>query len=356
MDSLPFNPSSGSTDPLAPLLDLEPSIGSFFLGAIACVGLTGVTTLQAWLYFQRYPQDTVYLKILVLFVWTLEILRSAISIHGGYYYSVKHWGNLLALSKPIWSMKLMIMLTNVVELTVHGFFINKVWQATYGRAKILCILITLFALGDFAMGTVSYVLAVLESSYFNILRGTPSRYATAALCCAIGADWLITGALVKFFRSNKSEFPRTNRVLKKLIFYAVNMGLLTSLADVVVLVLANYPGWKSLNFYQLTVFEIVGNLYANTFLACLNARDMVSEGLSLDPPPLHTFSISFSRSGFGNSNGTTHSSSRAGGGGGGTASQGSHVSSADFEKSEIDDIDMVIRFRCQSHLPNSSFS
>lgn len=53
---------------------------------------------------------------------------------------------------------------------------------------------------------------------------------------------------------------------------------------------------------------------------------MVSEGLSLDPPPLHTFSISFSRSGFGNSNGTTHSSSRAGGGGGGTASQGSHVS------------------------------
>jgi hypothetical protein len=34
------------------------------------------------------------------------------------------------------------------------------------------------------------------------------RYATAALGCAIGADWLITGALVKFFRANKSEFPR----------------------------------------------------------------------------------------------------------------------------------------------------
>ncbi|KXN83504.1 hypothetical protein AN958_01362 [Leucoagaricus sp. SymC.cos] len=262
-----FDPTS-----LAPLIDLEPTVGAFFLGAITSVGLTGVTTLQSWLYFQKYPQDSISFKLLVLFARIfdeaggLEIFRSAISIHGGYYYSVKHWGNPRALQIPIWSMKLMIMLTNVIELVVHGFFIHKVWQTTYGRAQILCSLITLFALGDFAMGTAAYVTATMSSDYEGILHFIPSKFADAALACAVCADWLITGSLVKFFRDNESQFPRTNHLLKKLIFYSVNMGLLTSLADVVVLVLANIT-WPELNFYQLTVFEIVGNLYANSLLA-----------------------------------------------------------------------------------------
>lgn len=285
-------PVPTSIPELALPIDFEATFGAFFVGAVASVGLTGVTTLQSWLYFQKYPQDSLYLKLLVLTVWVLEILRSAISIHGGYYYSVKHWGDWRALLAPVWSMKLMIMLTNVIELVVHGFFINKVWQTTYGRAKILCSLITLFALGDFAMGTAAYVTATLSSDYEQILRGTASKFATAALACAVGADWLITGSLVKFFRDSQNEYPKTNQLLKKLIFYSVNMGLLTSLADVVVLVLANVP-WSFLNFYQLTVFEIVGNLYANSFLACLNARDMVSEELQMERRP-PTFNLTAS--------------------------------------------------------------
>ncbi|KAJ3569455.1 hypothetical protein NP233_g5037 [Leucocoprinus birnbaumii] len=162
---------------------------------------------------------------------------------------------------------------NVIELVVHGFFISKVWQSKTGSI--------ISARGDFAMGTAAYVTATMSSDYEDILRGTPSRFATAALGCAVGADWLITGSLVKFFKESKSQFPRTSHLLRKLIFYAVNMGLLTSLADVVVLILSNVP-WPSLNFYQLAVFEVVGNLYANSLLACLNARDMVSEELELE--------------------------------------------------------------------------
>ncbi|KAF9452131.1 hypothetical protein P691DRAFT_772594 [Macrolepiota fuliginosa MF-IS2] len=303
-----------TTPSFTTFFDLEPTVGSFFLGGIASVGLTGVTTLQSWLYFQKYPQDSNYFKLLVAFIWSIEMFRSAVSVHGGYYYSVKHWGDPIALLQPVWSMKLMIMLTNVIEFVVHCFFIHKVWQsvlylspqytnahnnepsATYGRARWLCGLIALFALGDFAMGTTAYVTAVMESDYVQILHGTPSRFATAALACAVGADWLITATLVKFFKENRTQFPRTSHLLKKLIFYAVNLGLLTSLTDVVVLVLSNAP-WPSLNFYQLTVFEIVGNLYANSLLACLNARDMVSEELKhKHPVSTYTFSLSTNNS------------------------------------------------------------
>ncbi|KAF5350621.1 hypothetical protein D9756_008619 [Leucocoprinus leucothites] len=143
----------------------------------------------------------------------------------------------------------------------------------------------------FFVGAVASV-GTLSSDYEQILRGTASKFATAALACAVGADWLITGSLVKFFRDSQNEYPKTNQLLKKLIFYSVNMGLLTSLADVVVLVLANVP-WSFLNFYQLTVFEIVGNLYANSFLACLNARDMVSEELQMERRP-PTFNLTAS--------------------------------------------------------------
>lgn len=49
------------------------------------------------------PQTAVYHHIKgIEYYRTIEIIRSCIAVHGGYYYSVQKWGNVPALFEPVW--------------------------------------------------------------------------------------------------------------------------------------------------------------------------------------------------------------------------------------------------------------
>ncbi|KAF9069354.1 hypothetical protein BDP27DRAFT_1325740 [Rhodocollybia butyracea] len=138
----------------------------------------------------------------------------------------------------------------------------------------------IFAVANLASGLALYAKMILAQKVSKILGSDKlGDLGTAALSTAIAADISITCSLLFYmnrFRSTVSEEDYANRrtlpMINRLMFYLINVGAVTSLTDIVTLVLSDvliHP--SNLKFYAL--FEVVGNLYANSLLATLNARD-----------------------------------------------------------------------------------
>ncbi|KAF8881875.1 hypothetical protein BD779DRAFT_1544613 [Infundibulicybe gibba] len=79
-------------------------------------------------------------------------------------------------------------------------------------------------------------------------------------------------------------------MINRLVFYAINVGILISATDLVVLALSSSgPHFSTVNLYYLALFEIVGNLYANSLLASLNARTSLRQ--QADAEYLSSFNV-----------------------------------------------------------------
>jgi hypothetical protein len=62
------SPEAAQAAQAAVLETFQSSVGAWFIGAIASVGLLGVVSLQSWTYFLRFPEDRQILKVLVSYL------------------------------------------------------------------------------------------------------------------------------------------------------------------------------------------------------------------------------------------------------------------------------------------------
>ncbi|KAJ3508494.1 hypothetical protein NLJ89_g5723 [Agrocybe chaxingu] len=282
-----------------PLVDLRPTYGAILIGLLFSIGLLGVTTSQVWQYYSGFPKDPLYLKFIVAYVWVLELLRVAFAGDGVYYYLVLNWGNPVALITLVWTSQVNLLLSPLVELAVRLYFAYRVWILSR-RNGIMSPIIILLALAHFgeavpisekasclklvvlAMGTGAWILSFQNpkvTDYTPLLRS----FGTAGLCLAMVADWTISLSLIYWLNKSRSGMARTNSIINYIMFYTINMGLITrtqlpmpSMTDIVVLVLSL---WKSPEpqLYFLAIFQVVGNLYANSLLASLNSRTVIRD-------------------------------------------------------------------------------
>lgn len=255
--------------PTGPHLDLRNSYGAILLGAFASVGLLGITTLQAWLYYSRYDKDPTILKLTVAAVWIIEFIRSSFGVHASYHYAILEWGNLSALLTVVWSIDAIVFMTNMGELFGHLYFAWRVKILSNGRL-ILPSIIVFFTISNFALGVTTFVLSNAQSVVSQRTNGPSSVLSSTALCTAIATDVTITLSLIFLLNRSRTGFSKTNRLINTLIFYAINIGAITSVTDIVVLVLNRLVPETGQNY--VAIYEIVGNFYANSFLASLNAR------------------------------------------------------------------------------------
>ncbi|KAJ3815440.1 hypothetical protein F5876DRAFT_61596 [Lentinula aff. lateritia] len=82
------------------VIDIRPTIGALFCGVIAASVFYGVTILQTIFYFQTYPNDKTFLRIMVI----AAILTRTI-VNGLWTWSIANFANPLALLELPWSIK-----------------------------------------------------------------------------------------------------------------------------------------------------------------------------------------------------------------------------------------------------------
>ncbi|KAG6833998.1 hypothetical protein H0H93_012676, partial [Arthromyces matolae] len=89
---------------------------------------------------------------------------------------------------------------------------------------------------------------------------------------AAAGDVLIAGILCTLLHRSRTGFQRSDTMINKLILFAVNTGVLTSLCAVGSLISIVVAGQT---FLYIAFFFCIGRLYSNSLLATLNARKMI---------------------------------------------------------------------------------
>ncbi|KAF9067772.1 hypothetical protein BDP27DRAFT_1422509 [Rhodocollybia butyracea] len=281
--------------------------GSGLIGSWLSASMYGVTLAQTYIFFNRPLRSSTFLRMLVLCLWLLDTIHTAVVCTTVYHYSVSNAFNEAAILNTTWSITVSLELIrtiwlkpsdklqasvgiNVVVVTIcQLYFVSivyklckKTWLRISLTAVIMIFIILHFGwgLGMFTLLTFTLVCdsyAIAAVVIFMAPRKTFAEYSTKQsvgfLPYAISqlpVDFAIAGSLCILLYKKRTGFQRTETIINTLILYAVN--------SVVALVEALAVGIAPDSFWFSAAEFVIGQLYTNSLLAMLNGKDLVQDG------------------------------------------------------------------------------
>ncbi|OSC99367.1 hypothetical protein PYCCODRAFT_1446822 [Trametes coccinea BRFM310] len=222
--------------------NLKTSLGALIFGGMVCTGLTGIVAMQTVLYFRLFTRDQCSTKMKVSFVNSrdslLDLLHSAMIAVANYMYFVSNFGRGL-------------------------FFALRLFKLSKGNYWIT-VPISVLAIARVGM--------IRLGSFYEF--GQQFRWVfTLGLVLSSVVDFLITGALCYYLRRNRTGTGRFDHILDSVTLYTVENGLLTSCVAHAACAYA----WlvKPHVLIYLGLHFAISKLYANSFLASMNARKIL---------------------------------------------------------------------------------
>ncbi|KAH9915857.1 uncharacterized protein B0H18DRAFT_1039824 [Fomitopsis serialis] len=252
---------------IAPII--ETTLGYQYIGFTLSIACYGITTVQTYLYYRTYQDDSRPLKAFVFVLFLLDTLCSAFVTHALYVMLVANWGNVPALHFFPWTFAAENGLTVLITLLVQCFFATRVWDVS-GRKWIPTAIIIITALVAFGSGLcltsklfmTNYSTAI-QSSFFMITASLDQGF--ASLC-----DVIITGSLCYYLKSWRSSGTKsTVAVIDRLFSYIVARGILTAVIQFLLLI--TFVTVKRNEAWMLAHL-VLSKVYINTMLATLNGR------------------------------------------------------------------------------------
>ncbi|TDL25482.1 hypothetical protein BD410DRAFT_594062 [Rickenella mellea] len=274
-------------------VDLNGTFGAAHVGELVMLVLYGITTLQTYMYFVRYPKDTPSTKLLVTGVWcassppshfillndhrVLDTFHVMLVCHAMYHYVIINYANPQALDDGIWTLFASIGVNVVIAFVTQCFFTQRV-HILSGKKWWLTGVTSLAVLAHFGFGMETTAELIIKHKLSRLPEITLIAVTPFAVT-AVASDIIITVALCVLLWNSRTGFRQTNVLVNYLMIYAINRCLLTSLVAVVeVIMFATMPH----SFWYLAFDFVIGKLYANSLLATLNTRDSL-RGKANDP-------------------------------------------------------------------------
>ncbi|KAL4068620.1 hypothetical protein V8B97DRAFT_1918705 [Scleroderma yunnanense] len=232
-------------------INLSDTFGNYHPGT---GDLYGITTLQTYLYFMNYPNDSVATKLFVMAIWILDTLHVSLMCHALYYYLISNYGFAPALADGTWSLFPIAVGLSGSE-SMYRMFGSGILHSQYilsGDEDQVC------------RRPLRWLVTIPIGNHNN----TSSSWFWHRFIKKAFSSFSQLTHYVSFY-GNKA-LARTKRLVNTLVIYAINRCLLTSLvaiAEVVMWSVDNNSSW-----YMAIDFTI-GKLYANSLLASLNTRN-----------------------------------------------------------------------------------
>ncbi|EIW62566.1 uncharacterized protein TRAVEDRAFT_33992 [Trametes versicolor FP-101664 SS1] len=223
---------------MIPESDLKTSLGALIIGGMVCTGLSGVVAMQTVLYFRLFTRDKFSTKFQVHFLHSVMIAAA------NYMYFVDNFGNTEITDRVFW------------------FFALRLFKLSKGNYWVTVPIVIL---------AVARVGAIHLGSFHEF--GERFRWVfTLGLVLSSVVDFLITGGLCYYLRRNRTGTGRFDHVLDSVTLYTVENGLLTSVTTLVSLIF-----WlvRPHVLIYLGLHFAISKLYANSFLASMNARKIL---------------------------------------------------------------------------------
>ncbi|KAI0724648.1 hypothetical protein C8Q72DRAFT_889705 [Fomitopsis betulina] len=273
--------------------ELDSTYGAIVIGAFVAAVLFGITNLQTFIYFQRYPSDRLWNKLSVCWLWLLDAVHLALCIHMVYWYLVTDYLNPAALLDIVWSFKAQIIVDAIVVVSVHSLYTIRLWKLNAAdsrksvfRTMLPIVVSCIVVFGGYATALILCYkvfvpphistcspLMVFHSTRFTVYTDLlATQWVTyLPLGAATFVDIIIALSLCYFLERcrTRSTSNGIDSTITLLMVYTLNTGVITSLCSLTAIVtMAALPT----TFAVISVEFILTKLYVNSFLAMFNAR------------------------------------------------------------------------------------
>ncbi|GAA5880013.1 hypothetical protein JCM8547_004848 [Rhodosporidiobolus lusitaniae] len=256
---------SASAPPALPAMD--NSIGAFMVGTILSIFLAGITSVQAFEYYDHFGRkDRKLIVGLVSFLLVCDLFHTAISCYT--LWTVTNYMNPAALVKSPWSFTWDPFLCGVVAISVQLFYCYRI-HVVSKRSWYLPVVIGVLAFLSCAFAIAStWKIYDLDSQF---ARFGEFRYGVAIwLIAAAVADVLITGSLIYYLRrASKGDYQRSASIVKRILTVTIETNGLTcmfAILDAVLFLTMPEQSWHVIPNLSLV------KLYFNGLLVSLNCR------------------------------------------------------------------------------------
>ncbi|KAI0714872.1 hypothetical protein C8Q76DRAFT_728532 [Earliella scabrosa] len=251
---------------------LDTTMGPLLIGVILGAVFYGVSLSQVYYYYTRYPRDPWHTKALVAAVWFTDTCHQALISHTIYWYLVTMYGDPNALFRLVNTILIEVLFQGFTGLFVQSFFAARIWKLS-GKKLWLVLPVVAMIIAEFTV-SIAYTVKSLGFEFFADLPKIKALSLSINIFAAVG-DVLIAAILCTILQSSKTGFERSNLLINKLMVFAVNTGLLTSICACMSLItILALPD----TFIYITFFFLIGRLYANSLMATLNSRKSLQAG------------------------------------------------------------------------------
>ncbi|KAJ7137518.1 hypothetical protein C8R43DRAFT_1019570 [Mycena crocata] len=245
---------------------IDGTYGAMFIGVLFATFFQGILTVQAYIYYESFPDDLRRIKFLVGTVWILDAAHLVLICQTCYHYLITNWGNDAALLIATYELDLHLIFVGLATLVCQAFFLHRIWMFSKGN-WIMTSVLSAGCLATFGLDVSLSVqiLPVRSVAVFN--RHTAEvvgLFTTGAV-----VDMAIALVLVFYLQQGKTQFDRTNFVVARVLHYTVATGLITSILAIGCL--AAYFAAPH-TFIFIAMHFSLGRLYTNALLATLNSR------------------------------------------------------------------------------------
>ncbi|KAF8870200.1 hypothetical protein BD779DRAFT_1581580 [Infundibulicybe gibba] len=262
------------------VINMDGMLGVAFLGNIMAAVLYGIIC-QAFLFLNReHDKDQFVCWRMVSALWIMDAANLALTTHALYYYMISNYGNVHALASPTWSILAMIYITCVNNVVIRYVLGREAWSIS-GHRVLLTVFILVPTLGAFTTG---FAFSSLEWKAQTFEHFSKISY---LLYLSLGSGFIADGIIaitlcISLWRS-RTGFPRTDSILKSLMLYTINTGLLTSLCN-----LACFIAYavRPHELIFLAFYCILSKTYFNSLLAVLNRQDYLNKRMAVSTLPI----------------------------------------------------------------------
>ncbi|KZP12886.1 hypothetical protein FIBSPDRAFT_1049803 [Athelia psychrophila] len=245
--------------------DIEASIGHVFIGFAISLSLFGVSIAQTAFYSYHFRRDGMFKKSSVVVLSMVDFLQTVVLADMFWEMLVDHSlpsaGSSVS-NEPPWQIAVFILTSLFMNCFVQGFFCQRVWRVSGGNVRLLSIII-ISSLMSLLVGVVGAALCAIPPFRINLAPFVHAHFLTLIL-----ADGTISGSLIYHFNSSRLGMPRSEPVMRQLIWLSMNTGLILCFFTTV-----NY--YMAINYSSASYLAptfILSKLYLNSMMAALNTR------------------------------------------------------------------------------------
>ncbi|KAJ7659089.1 hypothetical protein DFH06DRAFT_1472546 [Mycena polygramma] len=250
-----------------PNFEVDNTFGAFLIGTLVSYALFGVETVQVYVYYDRFPQDSRTMKAMVAALWCGELAHTVSIASLLYTMIITNFGHPERLIVLPTSWLVAAPLGSLVAFGVQSFFAFRIYKLSRSLwIPGLCWALSLFRLGP--ANVIVFTFGATEP-LAELLSRWGSLFDAVWAASAVN-DIIIALTLVySLYHRRSSALERTAAIVDKLIAWTIETGLITSVASIVLMsVFITMPT----NFIWISIVVIIPRLFSNSFLASLNSR------------------------------------------------------------------------------------